>query len=206
MIVPAVKGTTSLLASALAHGTNVKRIIQLSSISAVHNRHASAQAVYTEKHWNDKSVQLCETEGKGASGGDKYDASKTLSERAAWEFVEKNKGAVKWDLVSVNPSLILGPALQEVESVEKLNTSLVFFFMSLLGPGDAKDTARFTTPSYVPFILPPMRVLTYLFSGMSWVDIRDVADAVIAGLKVEQAGGERFIITESPYSWQDWRT
>ena len=35
-----------------------------------------------------------------------YQASKTLAERAAWEFVEEKKGEIKFDLVSINPSWV----------------------------------------------------------------------------------------------------
>lgn len=35
-----------------------------------------------------------------------YSASKVLAERGAWEFVEKNKESINFDLVSINPSFV----------------------------------------------------------------------------------------------------
>jgi hypothetical protein len=49
---------------------------------------------------------LIEKEGRAANGGQKYRASKTLSERAAWEFVKKNRLSVSFDLVMINPTLV----------------------------------------------------------------------------------------------------
>jgi hypothetical protein len=41
-----------------------------------------------------------------------YRASKTLAERAAWEFVETHQPA--WDLTTINPPFVYGPIIQEV--------------------------------------------------------------------------------------------
>lgn len=35
-----------------------------------------------------------------------YGASKVLAERGAWEFVEKNKDSINFDLVAINPSFV----------------------------------------------------------------------------------------------------
>lgn len=135
IIGPAVKGTTSILHSVLKNGFKVKRFVQISSISAVQDLHAVGKAVvYTEKNWGDRVVRICKEKGREASGIDKYEASKVLSERAAWEFVEEHKDTVKFDLVSINPALILGPALQEAKSPQELNTSLqIFYFAVVMG-------------------------------------------------------------------------
>jgi len=43
-----------------------------------------------------------------------YAASKTLAERAAWDFVAKEKPA--FDLTAINPSFNFGPYLHEVRA------------------------------------------------------------------------------------------
>jgi hypothetical protein len=37
-----------------------------------------------------------------------YMASKTLAEKAAWEFVAAHKSEISWDLVAINPPYIFG--------------------------------------------------------------------------------------------------
>lgn len=103
--------------------------------------------VYSEKDWNYNSVEACKKLGRDASAEDKYEASKTLSEVAAWDFMKANKGTVKFDLVAVNPGLILGPGLHEVDDPMKLNTSLQPFFIAVvLGQFPGEMLAK---PSYV---------------------------------------------------------
>ena len=41
-----------------------------------------------------------------------YLESKTLAEKAAWEFLEKLPEGERFELVTVNPCLIMGPAHQ----------------------------------------------------------------------------------------------
>ena len=74
--------------------------------------------VFSEENWNGISVKEVETKGSAASGADKYRASKTLAERAAWAFVDINKSKLKWDLVVINPPYVLGPVLHEVAKAE----------------------------------------------------------------------------------------
>ena len=75
--------------------------------------------------WNDESVAECERLGKAANGLAKYQASKTVAERGeilyqligvyaltvvpvAWEWYEKEKPALSWDLTSLNPPWVFG--------------------------------------------------------------------------------------------------
>ena len=48
-------------------------------------------------------------------------ASKTCAERAAWEFVEKQKP--NFDLVTLCPPLVFGPVIHSLKSLDELNTS-----------------------------------------------------------------------------------
>lgn len=144
---PAVNGLTGLLNSALKHGTKVRRVIHVSSICAIQNRYEVKPTIYNETHWNDICVELSNKLGREATPFDKYEASKTLSERAGWEFMEKHKRQLKFDLVATNPALILGPGLQEVRGLENLNTSLQMFYDAV--PMNQSEGEAALKPLYV---------------------------------------------------------
>jgi nucleoside-diphosphate-sugar epimerase len=107
LIVPAVRGTTSILNSALKYGTGVKRIVLTSSLAAIREADPNPRT-YDETNWNNAAVTAVETKGSGAGPVSIYLASKTLAERAAWEFVAKHKAELKWDLVVLNPPWVFG--------------------------------------------------------------------------------------------------
>ena len=79
--------------------------------------------VFSEEDWNEASIAEVKEKGRAASNPGKYRASKTLAERAAWEFWNKHKSQVQWDLVVVNPPFVFGPFLHEVDKPENLNES-----------------------------------------------------------------------------------
>ncbi|KAK6995943.1 hypothetical protein R3P38DRAFT_2800284 [Favolaschia claudopus] len=101
------------------------------------------------------------------SNGHKYRASKTLAERAAWDFTKTHGASLTWDLTVLNPPLILGPILHEVPSPSLLNTSALQMY----------NTYTSTTPGFVS-------------GGGCWVDVRDIAlmRACVGG---EEGGGGR---------------
>ncbi len=82
------------------------------------NHSAGPPYTFTESDWNEHSHAVVEKEGNSAPGGDKYRASKTLAERSAWDLMEKEKP--KWDLATINPPLVFGPIIHQVESPEKI--------------------------------------------------------------------------------------
>jgi dihydroflavonol-4-reductase len=92
LVRPAVDGTVRVLRAAASAG--VKRVVLTSSIAAVGTGHAE-QRVRTEEDW---SV---------AERSPAYQKSKTLAERAAWDFAAESG----LELVSVNPGFVLGPLL-----------------------------------------------------------------------------------------------
>lgn len=128
---------------------------------------------YTEKDWNDHSPKEIETKGADASPLHMYMGSKTLAERAAWEFVNNEKPT--FDLVTVCPPLVIGPLLHEVKSPESLNTSVAKFYE--LYNGSLKDASA-------EKLIEPMSNI---------VDVRDVANTHVLGLTIPQAGGNRYI-------------
>ena len=95
LIVPARDGALRVLRAARDAG--VKRVVLTSSFAAIGYGHPHEDAVYDETTWTD-------VDGPGVSA---YAKSKTIAERAAWEFVEGGP----LELAVVNPVAVLGPLL-----------------------------------------------------------------------------------------------
>ncbi|KAI0696058.1 NAD(P)-binding protein [Cerioporus squamosus] len=182
LIVPAVKGTTGILASAHQFGTNVKRVILTSSGTAIASPSAEPRIV-NENDWNDAAVREVHEKGREASQIEKYRASKTLAERAAWEWYDAHKASLRWDMVILNPSFVIGPWIHPVDKVENLNESLSIYYAVVLR-GKMNEEMLVNT-------------------GTSWVDVRDVAEAHVVALLQLNAGGERIIVSSGPFKWQD---
>jgi hypothetical protein len=74
-----------------------------------------------------------------------YNASKKLSEEAAWQFMEEKKPV--FDLAVINPDIIIGPMLQPIrgpESVNETNNFAIFNFLN----GTYKQIDSITFPFY----------------------------------------------------------
>lgn len=179
LVNPAVKGTNSVLRSIKDHGKDVKRVVITSSFAAILDSTNKSPQMYTEADWNKSSPANSAKEGNNQAPMDAYRASKTLAEKAAWDFVASEKPA--WDLVTVNPPLVLGPLLHQVESPESLNTSVANIWKLLHGSKSEDD-------------LPGPAGCV--------VDVRDVAAVHIRAIQMPQAGGERFAASIGKYTWQ----
>jgi nucleoside-diphosphate-sugar epimerase len=44
----------------------------------------------------------------------------------------------------------------------------------------------------------------FINSNAAWIDVRDIADAHVASIEKEAAGGERMIVTAGEFLWHDW--
>ncbi|KAH9627143.1 hypothetical protein KSS87_018383, partial [Heliosperma pusillum] len=95
---PAVKGTLNVLEASRRFG--VKRVVITSSISALVPNPGWSGLPFDESSWTD--VDYCISRQKW------YPVSKTLAEKAAWEFSKKHG----LDVVAINPATCLGPLLQ----------------------------------------------------------------------------------------------
>ncbi|KAJ7142305.1 NAD-P-binding protein [Mycena epipterygia] len=179
LLEPAINGTVRILESARKYGTAVKRVVVTSSTAAVMNVSEDKEPL-NEKNWNDQAVEEVQEKGPKASGAAKYRASKTLAERAAWDFVNKHKGEIGWDLTVLNPPLVLGPVIHAISSPDALNTSMRQMYGVFTKPGDAMGP------------------------GGNWIDVRDLALAHVRALQREEAGGQRLIICKEAFEWQDW--
>ena len=154
LIDPAVKGTANVLNQA-KKTPSVKRVVVTSSCAAIYTDAIDCQSapggVLTEEIWNTTA----------SLDNQPYSYSKTLAEQKAWEI---QKSQDQWDLVTINPCLVLGPALN-ASSI----TSESYALLKQLGDSTMKMGA------------PKM--------GIGLVDVRDVAEAHFrAGFMPEAQG------------------
>lgn len=96
LIRPAVEGTLRALRAAASAG--ISRIILTSSVAAISGRAEADRPVLDETCWTDPD----------APGTTPYAKSKTLAERAAWDFAAAHP-AIR--LTTINPAMVLGPPL-----------------------------------------------------------------------------------------------
>ncbi|HEY5107739.1 MAG TPA: aldehyde reductase [Caulobacteraceae bacterium] len=150
LIAPARDGALRALKAAVKAG--VGRVVMTSSVAATGGSYDAPDGVMDETAWTDPDQPV---------GG--YAKSKTLAERAAWEFIGAQGGQTT--LATVNPALVLGPVMggdfsDSVQVVQRLLTGKM--------PG-----------------LPRL--------GFNIVDVRDVADLHIRAMTDANAAGRRFI-------------
>jgi dihydroflavonol-4-reductase len=113
LIGPAVDGTMRVLKAAIAAGA--ERFVQTSSVAAIMAGHgATRTAPFTEDDWT-------KLDGPGVSA---YQKSKTLSERAARDYLAQTKTGIHY--ASVNPGFVLGPLL---DSDYGASASVIEMFM-----------------------------------------------------------------------------
>ena len=94
MVLPAIHGTTTLLASALKKaGSQLEAVVITSSVVAVTNPKEGAYT-FTEKDFASFALEKVlrdREEGVTTPGGVLYAASKTAAERAVWKFRDEFK-------------------------------------------------------------------------------------------------------------------
>jgi nucleoside-diphosphate-sugar epimerase len=150
LIVPAREGTLRVLRAARDAG--VKRVVLTSSFAAIGYGHPRQDAPFDETCWTNLDAPVSA-----------YVKSKTLAERAAWDFVAKNGGAL--ELSVVNPTGVLGPVFAPDYSS---SIGIVQRMLDGALPGCPR-----------------------LYFGL--VDVRDVADLHLRAMTHPAAKGERFI-------------
>lgn len=150
LIIPAREGTLRVLKASRDSG--VKRVVITSSFAAIGYGHKNKTNPYDETDW---------TDANGAIPA--YVKSKTLAERAAWDFIKsEGKGL---ELSSVNPVGVFGPVLGPDYSA-----SIVLVQRLLDGA---------------------MPGIPQLYFGV--VDVRDVVDLHLKAMTNTKANGERFL-------------
>ncbi|KAJ3039262.1 methylglyoxal reductase (NADPH-dependent) gre2 [Rhizophlyctis rosea] len=185
LINPAVKGTTSVLESALSQGNHqIKRIVVTSSFAALAHP-AEPGYKFTEADWNDWAIK--EVNEKGATNVDAgvaYRASKSEAEKAAWNFIKEKQP--KFDVATINPVFVFGPAIHNIPNADSIPTSLQLFYRNIASDPQWKNTQ--VAPSN---------------SAQAFIDVRDVAKAHVEALIRPEAGGQRFLVSAGNFSWQE---
>lgn len=140
LIEPALLGTRNVLEQA-NKTDSVKRVVVTSSCAAIYGDNIDLQTItnktLTEEHWNTTASETYNP----------YAYSKTLAEREAWKIANAQS---RWDLVTVNPSLVIGPGINPNATSESFN------IIKQLGAGKLKSGA----PRW----------------GLGLIDVRDVAE------------------------------
>ncbi|WP_370290011.1 NAD-dependent epimerase/dehydratase family protein [Nocardioides sp.] len=138
LVRPALEGTRTVLASVEAT-PSVKRVVLTSSVVAIYgdNVDLAGRERFTEDDWNTTS----------SVDHQPYPYSKTVAERLAWEMAGAQN---RWDLVTINPGLILGPSLTTASASGSMTTMAHFVDLSMAAGApqltnsvvDVRDVAR----------------------------------------------------------------
>jgi dihydroflavonol-4-reductase len=151
LIVPAREGAVRVLRAARDAGA--RRVVLTSSFVAI-GYTPKPGGEFTEDDWTDPDMP----------GLAPYPRSKTVAERAAWDFMNSEGGPA--ELVTVNPTFILGPPL-----TAETGSSMYLIKAMFNGQMSVAPRHRF---------------------GIA--DVRDVADAHLRAMAAPAAAGKRFIV------------
>jgi nucleoside-diphosphate-sugar epimerase len=177
LLKPAINGTLNVLKAAKAEG--VQKVVVTSSFAAITNLKAGGpwrDYKYTEKDWGLATYE--DATQPGLPPAFVYSASKKLAEEAAWKYAKENQ----LNIVTLNPPMIYGPALQEsATSPQTLNTSSAAIYQLFSGKLQAVPDDR----------LP-------LFC-----DVRDVAKAHVLALQTDGADGMRVPLCGGSFLWKE---
>jgi nucleoside-diphosphate-sugar epimerase len=159
LIGPARDGALRMLRA--ARDASVKRVVLTSSFAAIgYGAPKDRTALFTEEDWtnlDDPTVQA-------------YQKSKTIAERAAWDFIAREGGQL--ELAVVNPVAVFGPVLGPDYS-----SSIVLVKRLLDGS------------------IPGCPDISF-----GCVDVRDIADLHLKAMTDPAARGERFIATSGDFA------
>ena len=150
LIIPTRDGTLRVLRAAAKSGA--RRVVVTSSLAAIVAGHDNAEKTFDENDWTN-----LEREKRG------YPRSKTLAERAAWDYANENRDI---ELTVINPGVVLGP------SVDGKTFSTSGELVRLLMVREVPGTPQFK---------------------VQLVDARDVATAHLKAMASEAAAGRRHI-------------
>eukprot|EP00741_Cyanophora_paradoxa_P010616 tig00020537_g10260.t1 len=159
LLQPAVDGTRNVL-SAASKSRSVKRVVVTSSFAAVCGGPGERGEGhrYSEEDWNLTSTKA----------NNPYSLSKKLAEEEAWRFHRELPPDRRFELCTINPTLVLGPLLSD------------------RADGTSVSLVRSVLSGRLP-LLPPI--------GFGVVDVRDVAKAHVNALERAEAAGGRHIVS-----------
>ena len=157
---PAVAGVKRAFKYAKKH--NVKKVVLTSSVAAIFDT-LEEKTDYDETDWSDP-------ENPSISH---YAKSKTLAEKAAWDFVDNEDNP--FELAAINPALVIGPSLSG-------------------DLGESNKAIAMVTTGKMPVAVPLQ---------FGYVDVRDVAAAHLLAMQNSNSNGERFALAEKDLWYKD---
>ena len=155
----AVEGSMAVMKACTAAG--VKRCVVTSSVAAIaamakEDSPAAGQEI-NESHWSNPD------RSEGLNG---YFKSKTLAEKACWDYQAAQPEAQRFEIVVINPVFIMGPSICSGDGFSE-------DYMTKLLDGTKDKIAR---------------------NAPSWVDVRDTALAHLKAIQVAEAANKRVIL------------
>ncbi len=166
LVDPAVMGTQNVL-DAANRVTSVKRVVLTASVVSVYgdaqDMHTQGLKAFTEAQWNTTS----------SVSHQPYNYSKVAAEKVGWDIVKKQS---RWDFITINPGLVLGPSLTTASDSTSLTT--------------IKELADGKLMTGVPNM------------EIAIVDVRDAARAHILAGYTPSASGRHLAVSESVTMWQ----
>jgi dihydroflavonol-4-reductase len=157
---PAVAGVKRALKFAKKH--NIKKVILTSSVAAIFHG-IELKEYYDENDWSDPENPSI----------DHYSKSKTLAEKAAWDFIEAEGKPFEFSVI--NPALVIGPSLSK-------------------DLGESNKAIQMVATGKMPVAVPLQ---------FGYVDVRDVAAAHILAMQKPASDGERFALAEKDMWYED---
>ena len=157
---PAVAGVKRAFKFAKKH--NVKKVVLTSSVAAIFDT-LEEKTYYDETDWSDPDNPSISH----------YAKSKTLAERAAWDFVKNEDNP--FELAVINPALVIGPSLSG-------------------DLGESNKAIAMVATGKMPVAVPLQ---------FGYVDVRDVATAHVLAMQNSNSNGERFALAEKDLWYKD---
>ena len=157
---PAVAGVKR--AFKFAKKYNVKKVVLTSSVAAIFDT-LEEKTYYDETDWSDPDNPSISH----------YSKSKTLAERAAWDFVKNEDNP--FELAVINPALVIGPSLSG-------------------DLGESNKAIAMVATGKMPVAVPLQ---------FGYVDVRDVATAHVLAMQNPNSNGERFALAEKDLWYKD---
>jgi len=168
------EGTLNVVRQAAAAG--VKHIALAGTVSNLLDlSNPVIKAPLSDKDWNPLTEEQALASGSGPLV---YSVGKTQAEQALWKF---SGGHPELNLTTVSPTNFIGPFAEDF----------------IITPGNVSELS--TSVTLYNFLIGPEK--TFYTLPMGHVDVRDVAAAMVAGIKV--IGNHRLILTGEWFDWAD---
>jgi len=161
----AINGTLNACKAALEVG--IKRIVLTASMASIGNsKDADSSHIWTEKDWNEDPDTP-------------YSKEKSEAERVAWNFVKDLPGL---ELVTIHPSVVLGPALGK-----NLISSTILHHGLHLVDGTMKDQVKGGNSE-----------------RFGIVSVHDIAEIHFHAMRAKDAKNQRYLVS-NPEQWSHLR-